>query len=94
MGVDVATWRARIGLNYYRHSRYTYRPLPVQWRAARWGVEEVMNSTPSLLQGWHGDRLPVTGTGIFVPRASHLEEWVWQGVLSQVEKRLCTECGG
>ena len=51
MGIDVATWRARIGLNYYRHSRYTYRPLPVQWRAARWGVEEVMNSTPSLLQG-------------------------------------------
>ena len=26
-------------------------PLPVQWRAARLGVGEVMNSTPLLLQG-------------------------------------------
>ena len=51
MGVDVATWRARIGLNYYRQSRYPCRPLLVQWRAARWGVGEVMNSTPLLLQG-------------------------------------------
>ena len=51
MGIDVATWRARIGLNYYRQSRYACRPLPVQWRAARWGVGEVMNSTPPLLQG-------------------------------------------
>ena len=51
MGIDVATWRARIGLNYCRQSRYAYRPLPVQWRAARWGVGEVMNSTPLLLQG-------------------------------------------
>ena len=51
MGIDVATWRARIGLNYCRQSRYACRPLPVQWRAARWGVGEVMNSTPLLLQG-------------------------------------------
>ena len=51
MGIDVATWRTRIGLNYCRQSRYACRPLPVQWRAARWGVEEVMNSTPLLLQG-------------------------------------------
>ena len=51
MGIDLATWRARIGLNYCRQSRYACRPLPFQWRAARWGVEEVMNSTPFLLQG-------------------------------------------
>ena len=51
MGIDIATWRARIGLNYCRQSRYVCRPLPVQWRAARWGVGEVMNSTPLLLQG-------------------------------------------
>ena len=51
MGIDVATWRARIGLNYCRHSRYACRPLPVQWKAASWGVGEVMNSTPLLLQG-------------------------------------------
>ena len=51
MGIDLATWRARIGLNYCRQSRYACRPLPFQWRAARWGVGEVMNSTPLLLQG-------------------------------------------
>ena len=51
MGIDLATWRARIGLNYCRQSRYACRPLPVQWWAARWGVGEVMNSTPLLLQG-------------------------------------------
>jgi len=51
MGIDVATWRTRIGLNYCRQSRYPCRPLLVQWRAARWGVGEVMNSTPLLLQG-------------------------------------------
>ena len=51
MGIDLATWRARIGLNYCRQSRYACRPLPFQWRAARWGVGEVMNITPLLLQG-------------------------------------------
>ena len=51
MGIDVATWRARIGLNFSRQTRYACRPLPVQWKAARWGVGEVVNSTPLLLQG-------------------------------------------
>ena len=51
MGIDLATWRARIGLNYCRRSRYACSPLPVQWRAARWGVGEILNSTPLLLQG-------------------------------------------
>ena len=51
MGIDLATWRARIGLNYCRQSRYACRSLPVQWRAARWGVGEVMNSSSLLLQG-------------------------------------------
>ena len=53
MGIDLAMWRARIELNYSRQSRYACRRLSVQWtwRAERWGVEEVMNSTPLLLQG-------------------------------------------
>ena len=51
MGIDLATWRARIGLNHCRQCRYACRLLPVQWRAARWGVGEVMNSTSLLLQG-------------------------------------------
>ena len=51
MGIDLATWRARIGLNYCRQTRYACRPLQFQWKAARWGVGEVMNITPLLLQG-------------------------------------------
>ena len=51
MGIDIATWRARIGHNYYHQSQYACRSLPFHWRAARWGVGEVMNSTPLLLQG-------------------------------------------
>ena len=51
MGIDLTTWRARIGLNYYHQCRYACRPLPVQWRAARWRVGEVVNSTPVMLQG-------------------------------------------
>ena len=46
MGIDLATWRARIGLNYYHQCRYACRPLPVQWRAARWGA--VAGSIPLL----------------------------------------------
>ena len=51
MGIDLATWRARIGLNYYHQCRYACRSLPAQWRAARWGVGEVENSTPIVFQG-------------------------------------------
>ena len=29
MGIDVATWRARIGLNYY----HMCRPLQTRWRS-------------------------------------------------------------
>ena len=54
MGIDVATWRARIGHNYCRQSRYVYYPLQIQWRAARFGVGEVLNNTPLLLQGCMG----------------------------------------
>jgi len=50
MGIDYAAWRARIGLNNYHQCRY-YHPLPVQCRAARWGVGEVINDTPLVLQG-------------------------------------------
>ena len=51
MGIDLATWRTRIGLNYYHQCRYACHPLPVQWRAARWGVGEVVNTTPLVFQG-------------------------------------------
>ena len=57
MGIDLATWRARIGLNYY----YMSRPLQTRWRSsggqlyqpgvASWGVGEVMNDTPLVVKG-------------------------------------------
>ena len=57
MGIDLATWRARIGLNYY----HICRPLQTRWRSsggqlyqpgvASWGVGEVMNDTPLVLKG-------------------------------------------
>ena len=57
MGIDLATWRARIGLNYY----HTCRPLQTRWRSsggqlyqsgvASWGVGEVMNDTSLVLKG-------------------------------------------
>ena len=58
MGIDLATWRARIGLNYY----HMCRPLQTRQRSsgdqlyqpgvASWGVEEVMNKTPLVLESW------------------------------------------
>ena len=57
MGIDLATWRARIGLNYYHMSR----PLQTRWRSSggrlyqsvvgSWGVGEVMNDTSLVLKG-------------------------------------------
>ena len=57
MGIDLATWRARIGLNYY----HMCHPLQTRWRSsggrlyqpgvASWGVGEVMNDTPLVLNG-------------------------------------------
>ena len=54
------------------------------------GHEQHTSSAPVL----HGDRLSVSDTGIYVPQASHSEVWVRRGVSSQVERRLCPECGG
>ena len=51
MGIDLTTWRARIGLNYYHNCQFACHPLSVQWRATRWGVREVVNSTPEVLEG-------------------------------------------
>ena len=55
MGIDLATWRARIGLNYM------CRSLRTRWRnsggllyqpgVTSWGVGEVMNDTPLVLKG-------------------------------------------
>ena len=57
MGIDLATWRARIGLNYC----HICRPLQTRWRGGgsrlyqpgvtSWGVGEVMNDTPLVLKG-------------------------------------------
>ena len=57
MGIDLATWRARIGLNYYHRCR----PLQTRWRSsggrvyqpgvASWGVGEVVNDIPLALKG-------------------------------------------
>ena len=57
MGIDIATWRARIGLNCY----HMCRPLRTRWGSsgvwlyqpgvASWGVGEVMNDTPLVLKG-------------------------------------------
>ena len=57
MGIDLATWRARIGLNYY----HKCHPLQTRWRSsggwlnqpgvASWGVGEVMNDTSLVLKG-------------------------------------------
>ena len=57
MGIDLATWRARIELNYY----HMCRPLQTRWRSsdgqlyqpgvASWGVGEVMNDTTLVLKG-------------------------------------------
>ena len=57
MGIDLATWRARIGLNCY----HMCRPLQTRWRSsggqlyqpgvASWGVGEVMSDTPLVLKG-------------------------------------------
>ena len=54
------------------------------------GGHEQHTSAPGL----HGGRLPVTDAGIYVPQAFFWEVWVWQGVSSQVDGRLCPECGG
>ena len=58
MGIDLATWRARIGLYYYR----ICHPYRIKWRSSygqlykpgvtSWGVREVMpNDTPLILKG-------------------------------------------
>ena len=57
MGIDLATWRARIGLNYY----HMCCSLQSRWRSsggrvyqlgvASWGVGEVTNDTPPVLKG-------------------------------------------
>ena len=58
MGIDLATWRARIGLNYY----HICRPVQTRWRSsgdrlyqpgvASWGVGEVLNDTPLVFRGY------------------------------------------
>ena len=58
MGIDLATWLARIGLNYY----HMCHPLQTSWwrsstgrvyqpGVASWRVGEVMNETPLVLKG-------------------------------------------
>ena len=57
MGIDLASWRAQIGLNYY----HMCHPLQTRWRSsggqlylpgvASWGVGEVMKDTPLVFKG-------------------------------------------
>ena len=53
MGIDLATWRARIGLNYYYmcHTLNTSGGRRYKPRVASWGVGEVMNDRPLVLKG-------------------------------------------
>ena len=56
MGIDLATWRARIGHNYH----HMCRPLRTRWKSsggrlyqpgvASWGVGELMNDTPLVIK--------------------------------------------
>ena len=64
-------------------------PVPVEGGEMGCGGDHEQHA--SSVPGLHGGRLPVTDTGIHAPRASHWEVWVWQGVSSQVERRLCPE---
>ena len=57
MVIDLATWHARVGLNFY----HACRPLQTRWRssggqlcwpgAARWSVGKIMNDTPLVFKG-------------------------------------------
>ena len=89
MGIDLATWRARIGLNYYRQCRYACQSLRIQWRAARWGVREVVNSTPLVLQGC----MAVVSLSLILEYAFH--KWggcpKWKGGCGKVR---CPKFGG
>ena len=56
MGIDLATWRVRIGLNYY----HMCRPLQTRWRRSggrlyqpgvvSWGVGKVVANVPLVLK--------------------------------------------
>ena len=51
MGIDLITWRTRIGLNYYN----ACRPLQTRWRRNVGQVYQpkvVMNDTSVVLKGW------------------------------------------
>ena len=98
MGIDLATWRARIGLNYY----HMCRPLQTRWRSsggqlyhpgvASWGVGEVMNDTSLVLKGC----MTVVALSLILQYVAH--SWPklkrtgrggkvychWQGIISQV----------
>ena len=57
MGIDLATWRVRIGLHYYHmcqplQTRWKRNGLLVQPGVASWGVGEVMSDIPLVLKGY------------------------------------------
>ena len=88
MGIDYAAWRTRTGLNNYRQCRY-YHPLPVQCRAARWGVGEVMNDTPLVLQSC----IVVVSLSLILEYGIHS----WRGSLKGrggCDKMCCSKFGG
>jgi len=89
MGIDLATWRARIGLNYY----HACRPFQTRWRSsggrlhqpgvAGWGGGGGHGSHTPGAQGLHGSRSSVTDTAVHSPHLAQAEreKWWWQVVL-------------
>ena len=52
MGIDLITWRTRIGLNYYNACRPLQTSCRIRVYHPKVGVEEVMNNTPLVLKGF------------------------------------------
>ena len=100
MGIDLATWRARIGLNYY----HMCRPLQTRWmssggRLYQPGVASCMGGggghewhTPGA-QGLHGSCHFVTDTPVhssFLVQTER-EGWGWQGALPLERAKFSSE---
>ena len=52
MGIDLITWRTRIGLNYYNACRPLQTSCRIRVYHPKVGVEEVMNNTSLVLKGF------------------------------------------
>ena len=107
MGIDLATWRARIGLNYY----HMCRPLQTRWRSsvgrlyqpgvASGGVGDITKGTPLMLKGC----MTVVTLSLMLQYVVHFwskrlnrrsgdgkVHWHWQGSIFRIHGRV--EGGG